>query len=239
MFRIFATLARSARHEAEEALFDANAIRLLQQHLRDANEAFEMAKHELARVLAQESGESRQATNLSERLARLEADAGRALSQGDEGHAEKLAGRIAVLEDERDAHLATAAACAREAQKIRDAVDQAARRLSEIKRGLSAAKAADALQRTRGRLAQRGLFGRSGSLGAIREAEDALRRIKERQASSEEEMAAFERVERDLPIGGAQTDADLRPPRTDPKDVLARLKAKAGPGPDPASGRKP
>jgi phage shock protein A len=223
MLRIVSTLFRSARAEAEEALFDANAIRLLEQHLRDANEAFEVAKHALASVMAQEKSEERAADELGRRIATLETEARAALDAGDERRAETLAGRIAVLEDERAAHLDSAKACGRESIRIREQLDKSARRLAEVRRGLATAKATDALQRTRGRLGDRG----PGSLAAVREAEATLRRIRERQQGSEELATALDTVEAELPFPGATPVTSDRP-ATDPKDVLARLKRGGG-----------
>ena len=226
MMRLFATLWRARAAEAEEAVFDANAIRLLQQHLREATQAFEIAKHELARVMAQETSEARQATELAGRIGQLEEDAAKALAAGEESRAEMLAGRIAVLEDERAAHLETSQTCGREARRIRDQVDQAARRIAEVKRGVSTASAVDALQRTRGRLGEHG----PGGVGAIREAEATLRRIRERQQGQEDVSAAMNKLEGELPIAGAR-GADPVRPQTDPRDVLARLKRGQRPGP--------
>jgi phage shock protein A len=230
MMRLIATLWRARSAEVEEAVFDANAIRLLQQNLREATQAFEIAKYELARVMAQETTEARLAAELAERVHLLEEDAGKALSANDNSRAEMLAGRIAVLEDERAAHLETSKTCGREARRIREQVDQAARRIAEVKRGLSTAMAVDALQRTRGRLSGLGLGeGAPGGLGAIREAETTLKRIRERQQGQEDVSEAMAKLEGELPVAGARhPDASLRR-QTDPKDVLARLKRNAPP----------
>jgi phage shock protein A len=219
MLKIITTLFRSAQAEAEEALIDANAIRLLEQHLRDATRAFEVAKCELARVMADEKAQARAASELAARLAELEAEARAALDAGDDARAEVLAGRIAMLEDERTAHLDTREMLAKEAKRIHAQVDAAARRIAEVKRGLSASKAVDALQRTRGRLGEKG----PGSGTALREAEAALRRVKERQQASEDVAEALDQVESTLPIAGAAREPSPRK-TTDPKDVLARLK---------------
>ena len=225
MMRLFATLWRARAAEAEEAIFDANAIRLLQQNLREAMTAFEIAKHELARVMAQETSEARLAAELAERIGQLEDDARKALDAREESRAEMLAGRIAVLEDERAAHLQTSQTCGREARRIREQVDLAARRIAEVKRGLATASAVDALQRARGRLSGLGM-GDAGSGGpsAIREAEATLKRIRERQQGQEDVSAALSKLEDELPTAGGRRPETTPHRQTDPKDVLARLK---------------
>ena len=225
MMRLINTLWRARSAEVEEAIFDANAIRLLQQHAREATHAFEIAKYELARVMAQETSEARLARELGERITQLEEDARKALTSGEDSRAEMLAGRIAVLEDERAAHLATSQTCGREARRIREQVDLAARRIAEIKRGLATASAVDALQRTRGRLGGLGLGDHGpGSMGAIREAEATLKRIRERQQGQEDVSEAIAKLEGELPMAGNRHPDEALRRQTDAKDVLARLK---------------
>lgn len=225
MMRLFATLWRARTAEAEEAVFDANAIRLLQQHAREATQAFEIAKYELARVMAQETTETRLAAELAQRIGHLEEEAGKALASGEDSRAEMLASRIAVLEDERAAHQDTAKTCGREAKRIREQVDQAARRIAEIRRGLSTATAVDALQRTRGRLSGLGLGEHGpGGIGAIREAEMTLKRIRDRQQGQEDVSEAMTKLEGELPIAGGRPAGEGLRRQTDPKDILARLK---------------
>lgn len=220
MMRLISTLWRARAAEAEEAVFDANAIRLLQQHMREATQAFEVAKYELARVMAQETAEARLAADLGTRVAELEADARKALDAREDSRAEMLAGRIAVLEDEHAAHLETSQTCGREGKRIRTQVDLAARRIAEVKRGLSTASAIDALQRTRCRLGDGG----PGGLGAIREAEVTLERIRERQQGQEDVAEAMTKLAGELPIASMRRPEEALRRQTDPRDVLARLK---------------
>jgi hypothetical protein len=93
MFTTITTLFRAQVAEAEEAIFDANAMRLLGQRIREANAAFEAGKRDLAMVLAQESGERRFAAEIGTRIAEEEAAAVRVLDAGNEAEAERLAAR--------------------------------------------------------------------------------------------------------------------------------------------------
>ena len=117
------------------------------------------------------------------------------------------------------AHMERSLICGHESRRIREQIDRAARRIAELKRGLTSASAIAALQRTRGRLGRIG----AGGMGAIREAELALARIRERQQGSEDISDAMGQLERDMPIGGISPIESSRR-QTDPKEVLARLK---------------
>jgi hypothetical protein len=58
MLKIISTLLRGTVAEIEETVLDANAIRLLEQQIRDAAAGLEQARRELACVMAHQSSES-------------------------------------------------------------------------------------------------------------------------------------------------------------------------------------
>jgi hypothetical protein len=112
MFKTNTTLFRAQVAEAEEAIFDANATRLWEQRIREANAAFEAGKRDLAMVLAEGSGERRLAAEIGTRIAEEEAAAVRALDAGNEAEAERLAERITGFSDNLKAHDPAASDCA-------------------------------------------------------------------------------------------------------------------------------
>ena len=103
MFNILTTLVRGAVAEAEEAVFDANAIRVLEQQLRDAAAALELSKRELACAMAHRSSEARAVDALTKRIEELETSAVDALNGGRDDLAGEAATVIAATEDERRA----------------------------------------------------------------------------------------------------------------------------------------
>lgn len=228
MLKTIATLFRATAAEAEEALFDANAVRLLEQRLREANLAFEAMKRDLAQVLAEETAEARAATATAERIGRLEAEARAALAADREEDALDIADRIASLEDERAGHDDARRRCAEAGKRIRAGLDDNARLLAELKRGLTTARAAAAVARSRDRAARHRLVGED----AFREARMTLERVRARQTEDQDFSDALGRVERDLAArSGTASDLYDRP-RTSAKSVLDRLRKDAG-GPPP------
>jgi phage shock protein A len=222
MFRTITTLFRAQVAEAEEALFDANATRLLEQRIREANAAFEAGKCDLASVLAEEAVERRLAEEAGSRMSVEEAAAVVALGVGDEAEAERLAERIAGLTDDLKAHEFAAQDCAEAARRIRKSLEANARLLGELRRGLATAKAAAAVNRAN----QRSLGAAGVSDSAIQEARRTLERIRVRQGEQRDFMDAMERVERDPSLKAPGAAAPQRWPETDPRAVLERLKAR-------------
>ncbi len=81
MLKIVTTLLRGAANEAEEALFDANAIRVLEQQLREAASGLEHARRELACAMAHQASEERAVSALAARISELETAAREALEK--------------------------------------------------------------------------------------------------------------------------------------------------------------
>lgn len=222
MFKTLSTLFKAHAAEAEEAIFDANATRLLEQRLREANAAFEAGKRDLALVLAEEAGERRLAEEAGQRIGEVETEALAALERGEEAQAEQLSEQIASLTDEHQAHAAAAADCAQSASRIRHSLESNARLLAELRRGLATTRAAAAVNRANARC----LSSAGVSQSAIAEARRTLERIRSRQTEQRDFAEAMDRVERDPALRTPGSEPLRRTPETDPKAVLERLKSR-------------
>lgn len=229
MLRTIKAIFSGVAAETEAAIFDANSIRILEQRTREVSDAFEALKRNLAHVVSLQSSEDRKVEGLGQRIAAFEAQAVEALDAGDEPRAQNLAGKIAVLEDERIAHRETSQKCARDAEDIRIRVNDAARRLAELKRGVATARSAEALDKAYAR----GTLPPSAEQ-TLREAEKTLDRIHEKYADNRSFHEAMEDIEREIPL--AAEDYAMPPrrgPSTSAENVLERLKARGAAGASP------
>jgi phage shock protein A len=226
MLKVLATLMRGAAAEAEEAVFEANAIRILEQQLREAAAALELSKRELACAMAHRASEARAAEALDARIAELESSAAAALAGNREDLAEEAATVIAAAEDERAERRAAVERFDVEILRLRQLADDGRRRLGDLRRGLEMARAQEALRRA-GANGRRAL---ATGTGALREAEMTLRRIRDAHVKAEDLAAAAEKLDdaseaKDLDQRLAE--AGFGPGlKTRPADVLARLKAR-------------
>lgn len=232
MLKILSTLVRGAVAEAEEAVFDANATRVLAQQLREAASALEHSKKELACAMAYRASEHRAAASLDQRIAELEASAVTAIQAGREDLAGEVAAMIAATEDERRDRREAIGRFDADIARLRQLIEHGRKRLLELRRGLEMARVQEALHRA-------GANGRRALMmgtGALREAEQTLARIKERQLGDEDIHAALEELEREASaknLDDRLADAGFAPARrTTTSDVMARLKARATPPPD-------
>ncbi|MGQ0671970.1 MAG: PspA/IM30 family protein [Hyphomicrobium sp.] len=232
MLKTLTTLLRASVVEADEALFDANAIRLLEQNLRDAAASLEHARRELACAMAHLTSEERAVAALDQRIDELEQGGRQALSGGREDLAEEAATVIAAAEDERRARQAAAERFAADVRRLKVLAEDGRRRLMDLRRGLELARAQDALRRA-GANGRRAL---AVGTGALREAEGTLARIKEQQARDEDVSAALDELERQA--GARDVEERLAAAGfgaaglTKPSDVMARMRKAAGGKPE-------
>jgi len=230
MFKALSYLIRGAAAEAEEAVFEANAIRILEQQLRDAATALEHSKRELACAMAHRASEGRAVEALDQRIAELEKSAISAIDGHREDLAEEAATVIAAAEDERSDRHAAAIRFDLDIARLRQLADDGRRRLGDLRRGLEMARAQEALRRA-GANGRRALA--TGS-GALREAEATLARIREGHSKAEDVAAAAEELEAEASGRGLDQrlrDAGFGPGlKTRPADVLNRLRERRATG---------
>lgn len=235
MLKLLSTLVRGAVADADEALFDANATRILAQQLREAAQALELSKRELSCAMAHRASEARAAAALEARIAGLEQGAVEAIEGAHDALAADAAAVIAANEDELADRRAAIADCDREIASLRRLAEEGERRLQEVRRGLELARAREALRRA-GANGRRAI--ESGS-GALSEAETTLSRIRELHARASDQVAARAELDRDTAgrnieqrLAAAGFGPDVR---TRPADVLTRLQARAAARTAPAS----
>lgn len=224
MLKTFTTLLRGAVAEAEEAVFDANAIRVLEQQLRDAAASLEASRRELACAIAHESSEQRAISALQQRMSELEESARKALAAAREDMAQEASVVIAAIEDETAERRAALERFSADVRRLKLLSEDGRKRLADLRRGLELARAQDALRRA-------GANGRqalAAGSGALREAEGTLARIREQSLKDQDVAAALDEMERRASgqdLSDRLSSAGFGPKvRTNPADVLARLR---------------
>lgn len=224
MLKTFTTLLRGAVAEAEEAVFDANAIRMLEQQLRDAAASLDASRRELACAIAHEANEERAIAALHRRAGELEESARKALAAAREDMAQEAAVIIAAIEDETVERRAALERFSAEVRRLKLVSEDGRKRLADLRRGLELARAQDALRRA-------GANGRrvlAAGAGALCEAEGTLARIREQSLKDQDMAAAFDEMERRASgqdLADRLSAAGFGPNvKTNPADVLARLR---------------
>lgn len=220
------TALRGGVNEAGEAVVDSQALRILDQELRDAADELKQSKDSLAAIIARDKLSKEKAGRLKEKIAENEGYAMKALEKGDEKLAHDVAEKIADLEVQLKLEEETGAGYASSASDLRSAIQAAERDITRMKQQVDTVKATESVQRAQAAVSER----HSGSNSKLRTAVDSLERIKERQDLRSAQMSAARDLANDLgdeSLENRLEKAGIKPHGKSADDVLARLKKKA------------
>ncbi len=142
MFQTLKTLFDGAQARAEDQLRDRFAIELIDQKIREAQASLKSAKVTLASLIQRERSERRQLEVLEGRVQDLMARAGEALDAGREDLAQEAAQAVAQMENEARVRRGTLDRLEHQTLQLRHSVEAAHRRLTDLKQGAVAARAA-------------------------------------------------------------------------------------------------
>ena len=222
-----ATAVRGGVSEAGEAIVDNQALRILDQEIRDADNGLSKSKEALTGIIAKRKLADKKVESLKSSLTEYEGYAMQALDKGDEELANEIAGKIAGLETELMAEEGVAKSFAGSESQLRKAVTHTAANLKRLKQQVDTVKATETVQKAQAAVAAR----HSGTGSSMRSALDSLERLKNKQAEraakfeaaselaeSTEEVSLDDKLKAAGIVGGGASGGD----------VLARLKAKRG-----------
>jgi len=216
------TAMRGGANEAAESVVDSQAMRILDQELRDADNALRQARSDLAGMMATAKRIEKRIEDNRAKEDRDIQNARSAMNAGREDLARGLAERVATVRAELQRDEADHANMQQQQQAMLRTIKETEHRIAAMKREVESVKATDSLQRAQKAIASShaGVNSRLGS------AVGSLERIREKQAQlgarleAGQEMAAIESgadLDRQLleaGIGGRTSNAD---------DILAEI----------------
>ena len=216
------TAMRGGVNEAAESVADSQAMRILDQELRDADNALRQARSDLAGMMATAKRIEKRIEDNRAKEDRDIQNARSAMNAGREDLARGLAERVATVRSELQRDEADHANMLEQQQAMLRTVKETEHRIAAMKREVESVKATDSLQRAQKAIASShaGVNSRLGS------AVGSLERIREKQAQlgarieAGQEMAALESgadLDRQLleaGISGRTSNAD---------DILAEI----------------
>lgn len=223
------TALRGGANEAGEALVDSQALRILDQEIRDADQELRKSKEALAEIMARQKLAAERADSSAVKVAEYENYALKALEAGNENLAQEVAQKIANLENDLAVEREQADGFAASVAQLRKAVTQAEGNIKHLKQQVDTVKATESVQRAQQAVAQR--YG--GSQSKLHTAVESLERIKQKQAERAAKMdAAAELASTSSPddaLDAKLREAGIVAGSTSADSVLARLKDRSKP----------
>lgn len=188
ILRNILTAVRGGASEVGEAVVDANAMRILGQEIRDAEDAIGKAKQSLTNLKATEIKLKREVNSLQQDIADYESKAMQALAADNEALAGEVAERIAELETETEDKNSEHRELSAQVNKINSMIRAREKIIQKNKRELEKIKTVEQLQKATSTM--------STNFAATNASEHrvskALERVKNKQTHWEDRMAAGE-----------------------------------------------
>ena len=225
IFKKIMTAVRGGASEAGEAIIDANATRIFEQEIRDAENHLTKAKRDLTGVVAEQMAAQRDVERLNREISEHEGYAGQALEKGDEALALAVAEKIATLESELATQQQALASYTGNADRLKELVKKSERQVAEHKRQLSMVKTTESVQKATSAITDN--FSSSNS--KLLSAKDSLERIKAKQQKFDDKMKAAEMLESedsDVSLAAQLKAAGIGAQDSSANSVLDRIKAK-------------
>ena len=227
MWAKISTAVRGGVNEAGEAIVDRQALRILDQEIRDADNELMGSKDALTGIIAKRKLADKKVESVTASIKEYEGYAMQALDKGDEPLAKEIAEKIGGLEAEFAGEGGLAKSFADSEAQLRRAVAQTEANLKRLKQQVDTVKATEMVQRAQASVAAR----HSGADSSMRSAVDSLDRLKTKQA---ERAAKFEAASElahsteEVSLDDKLKAAGIAGGGAKGSDVLARLRAQRG-----------
>lgn len=217
------TAIRGGAYEAGQAAVDSQALRILDQEIRDAHDELSRSKDGLAEIIANQKLAEEKASSLDARIVEYTQYAKDAIAKDDDALALEVAEKLADLESQREVELDSAASYKASADDLREAIRGAEANIKRVKQQADTVKATESVQKAQAIIAER----HSGTDSRLRTATESLERIKERQAMSSARMKASKEIaheNRDVSLEQKLEKAGIKPGASRANEILERLK---------------
>ncbi|MDA0789174.1 MAG: PspA/IM30 family protein [Proteobacteria bacterium] len=185
------TAFRGGAREVGESIVDANATRIFEQEIKDAENHLRKAKQDLTDVMAKQMQAGRRVESLKQQITEHEGYAGQALEKGNEELALEIAEKIARLEGDLAEEQQVHESFSGHVVRLKDLVKKTERQVKDYERQLSMVKTTESVQKASAAITDN--FASSNS--KILSAKDSLERIKQRQQNTFDRLAAAEQLE--------------------------------------------
>lgn len=204
LWRRLVTAVRGGVNELGEAIAESQALRILDQEIRDNDAELHRVRAMLAETMARCKVAQERLAAANAKLEEYEGYALKALKSGEDALVREVAAKISLLEIERDGHAGQAQEYAAGIAHLRKVAAQLEATIARLKQQVDTVRATENVQRAQTAVANR----REGSDVRVRTALDSLERIKRRQAERSAQLEAAETMTDDL--GEDALDAKLR-----------------------------
>jgi phage shock protein A len=180
------TAIKGGANEAAEAVADSQALRILDQEIREAKEELRRSDHSLTQIMAKRKLAEQKVTSLSASVAEYENHARGASEKGDQALALDCAKKVVDLRSQLDAEQSYVDQFSSSEKTLRENISAAKNNLRRMEQQVDMVKATESVQKAQVAVSSRHL----GANGKMKTAAESLNRIQDRQKQRQAEMEA-------------------------------------------------
>ncbi len=223
--RLFSA-AKGGVNDAAEAVADTQALRILDQEIREAESELRRSEESLTTIIAKQKLAKRKVNDLNASVDEHESYAAQALEKADENLALEIAEKIADLETQRDTEQEFLTQFESSSVSLRKSIKDARINLRRMEQQVDTVKATASVQKAQTAVSSRHL----GANSKMKTAAESLERIKAKQQERTAELEAANELASDESGDGlsAKLKAAGIVGSTSKEDILARIRAKKG-----------
>jgi len=217
------TALRGGASEVGEAIADQQALRILDQEIRDADSALANAKRELVTIMAKHKLSAERVAQYNAKIKDLESKAMAALQANREDLALEVAEAISTLTNELDAEQKQTTEFGAYADKMRKDITKAEARIKSLRQQVDMAKARESVQKAQVSAS----IASGGANGKLETAVGTLNRLQAKQEQRAAELEASDELA-DASTGNdlerKLREAGITPDQGSANAILDRLK---------------
>lgn len=216
------TAMKGGVNDAAESVADSQALRILDQEMREAKDQLRKSDHALTQIMAKRKLSEQKLAGLQKSIEEYEGHARTAVSKGDNQLALDCAKRVADLRSEVDAEQQYADQFVKSEQTLRKNISQAKANLRRMEQQVDMVKATESVQKAQEAVSSRHL----GANNRMKTAAESLTRINERQQQRSAELEAAEELAADetgSELESRLAAAGIKGGKTSADDELARI----------------
>ena len=219
------TAVRGGVNDLGEGVVDSQALRILDQEIRDADEELKKSREALASMMARQKMADEAVKKLDNKISEYEVYALKALDMGNEILGLEVAEKLAGLEVERNDEADRLADMAESVASLRKTVTQAENNIKRLRQQVDTIRATESVQKAQMTVARR----QGGSDAKLQTALESLERIKRRQERAAAEIGAYNSMSddnKDESLDAKLRAAGIIVSEVSAESVLARLQEK-------------
>ena len=184
------TAVKGGVNEAAEAVVDSQALRILDQEIREAKEELRRSDSSLAQIMAKRKLAEQKVTSLKQSIAEYEAHAKAASEKGGRQLALDCAQKVVDLRTQIDTEQQFVDQFTHSEQELRKNITQAKSNIRRMEQQIDIVKATESVQKAQTAVSSRHM----GANSKMKTAAESLTRIQQRQQERQAQLEAAEEL---------------------------------------------